>query len=300
MRLLVTGRDGQVVRALRAKSGGDLDVIALGRPELDLSQPETLGAVVARVKPDVIVNAAAYTAVDKAEEEEALATTINGEAAGALARAAAELGIPIVQISTDYVFDGTKPSPYVETDPVAPIGAYGRAKLAGERAVAAANPRHAILRTSWVYDGEGKNFLKTMLRLAETRDELGVVADQIGAPSYAPDIADAVIAVARNLRDDPRPARCGVFHMTGAGETSWAGFAKEIFRLSAEAGGPTARVREITSAEYPTPARRPANSRLNCDRLASAHGARLPDWRDALNRCMRDIGACRMRDMKKV
>ncbi len=287
MRLLVTGRDGQVVRALRAKSGGDVEVIALGRPELDLSQPETLGAVVARVKPDVIVNAAAYTMVDKAEEEEALATTINGEAAGALARAAAELGIPIVQISTDYVFDGTKPSPYVETDPVAPIGAYGRAKLAGERAVAAAQPNHAILRTSWVYDGEGKNFLKTMLRLAETRDELGVVADQIGAPSYAPDIADAVIAVARNLRDDPRPARCGVFHMTGAGETSWAGFAKEIFRLSAEAGGPSARVREIATADYPTPAKRPANSRLNCDRLAAAHGARLPDWRDALKRCMK-------------
>ena len=287
MRLLVTGRDGQVVRALRAKSGGDVEVIALGRPDLDLSQPETLGAVVARVKSDVIVNAAAYTAVDKAEEEEALATTINGEAAGALARAAAELGIPIVQISTDYVFDGTKPSPYVETDPVAPIGAYGRSKLAGERAVAAAQPSHAILRTSWVYDGEGKNFLKTMLRLAETRDELGVVADQIGAPSYAPDIADAVIAVARNLRDDPRPARCGVFHMTGAGETSWAGFAKEIFRLSAEAGGPSARVREIATADYPTPAKRPANSRLNCDSLAAAHGARLPDWREALKRCMK-------------
>lgn len=289
MRLLVTGRDGQVVRALLASSGGDVEVIALGRPELDLSKPETLDAVVRAARPDVIVNAAAYTAVDKAEEEEALATTINGVAAGALARIADDLGAPIVQISTDYVFDGAKPSPYVETDPVAPIGAYGRAKLAGERAVAAATPRHAILRTSWVYDAQGKNFLKTMVRLAETRDELGVVADQVGAPTYAPDIAAAVIAVARNLRDDPRPERCGVFHMTGAGETSWAGFAREIFRLSAAAGGPSARVRDIATADYPTPARRPANSRLNCDKLAAAHGVRLPDWRDALARCMTEL-----------
>jgi len=227
--------------------------------------------------------------VDKAEEEEALATTINGEAAGALAQAAADIGVPILQISTDYVFDGTKATPYVESDPVAPVNAYGRSKLAGERAVAAANPRHAILRTSWVYDGCGKNFLKTMLRLAETRDELGVVADQIGAPSYAPDIADAVIAVARNLVADADARRAGVFHMTGGGQTSWAGFAQEIFRLSAQAGGPSARVRDIATSDYPTPAKRPANSRLNCDRLAATHGARLPDWRDALARCIRDM-----------
>ena len=291
MRILVTGRDGQVARALRAKAGGDVEMIALGRPDLDLAQPASLVGAVARVRPDAIVNAAAYTAVDKAEEEEALATMINGAAAGALAKAAADLGVPIIQISTDYVFDGSKAGPYVESDPVAPVNAYGRSKLAGERAVAAANRRHAILRTSWVYDGEGKNFLKTMLRLAETRDELGVVADQTGAPSYAPDIADAVIAVARNLVADPTPARCGVFHMAGGGETSWAGFATEIFSLSAAAGGPSARVRGIASADYPTPAKRPANSRLNCDRLAQAHGARLPDWRDALARCMRDMNA---------
>jgi dTDP-4-dehydrorhamnose reductase len=289
MRLLVTGRDGQVARALRAKAGASLEMIALGRPELDLAAPAALAAVVARVKPDVVVNAAAYTMVDKAEEEEALAMTINGDAAGALARAAAELNVPIVQISTDYVFDGTKAGAYVESDPVAPINAYGRSKLGGERAVAAGNPRHAILRTSWVYDGWGKNFLKTMLCLAETRDELGVVADQIGAPSYAPDIAEAVIAVARNLVDDADARRAGVFHMTGGGETSWAGFAREIFRLSTAQGGPSAWVREIATADYPTPAKRPANSRLNCDALARVHGARMPDWRDALQRCMTDM-----------
>ena len=289
MRLLVTGRDGQVARALRAGAGGDREIVALGRPALDLSRPDGLAAILAREKPDVIVNAAAYTMVDKAEQEEALATVINGEAAGALAKAAADLGVPIIQISTDYVFDGAKAGPYVECDPVAPVNAYGRSKLAGERAVAAASPRHAILRTSWVYDGEGKNFLKTMLRLADTREELGVVADQIGAPSYAPDIADAVAAVACNLAADGDARRAGVFHMTGGGETSWAGFAREIFRLSAQMGGPSARVREIATADYPTPAKRPANSRLNCDRLAATHGVRLPEWRDALQRCMRDM-----------
>lgn len=286
MRVLVTGREGQLARALRACASDRLEILALGRPDLDLARPEALPEAVARARPDVVVNAAAYTMVDKAEAEEPLAATINGEAAGVLARAAADLGVPVIQISTDYVFDGTKATPYVESDPVAPVNAYGRTKLAGERAVAAANPRHAILRTSWVYDGEGKNFLKTMLRLAETRDELGVVADQIGAPSYGPDLAAGIVAVARNLVADPHEGRCGVFHMTGAGETSWAGFAKEIFRLSGAAGGPSARVREIATADYPTPARRPANSRLNCDRLEAAHGVRMADWRDALARCM--------------
>lgn len=288
MRLVVTGREGQVVRAVIAQAGPGLDVVALGRPELDLSQPGTLAQALRDARPDALVNAAAYTMVDKAEEE-ALAALINGEAAGALAQAAAALGVPIIQISTDYVFDGTKASPYVETDPVAPVNAYGRSKLAGERAVAAANPRHAILRTSWVYDGQGKNFLKTMLRLAETRDELSVVADQTGAPSWAPDIATAVIAVARNLVADGGARRAGVFHMSGAGETNWAGFAEEIFRLSAASGGPSARVRPIATVDYPTPARRPANSCLNCDRLEAVHGARLHDWREALARCMADL-----------
>ena len=290
MRLFITGgADGQLVRAMLALKGGDLDVIALGAPDLDLSQPDRLAAVVARIRPDILVNAAAYTQVDKAEEEEALATTINAEAAGALARAAAGLGVPVIQISTDYVFDGTRAGRYVETDPVAPVNAYGRSKLAGERAVAAATPRHAILRTSWVYDGEGRNFLRTMLRLAETREELGVVADQIGAPSYAPDIAAVVAQVARNLVADASAQRCGLFHMTGGGETSWAGFAREIFRLSAQTGGPSAQVREIATSDYPTPAKRPANSRLDCGKLAAIHGARMPDWRDALERCMRDM-----------
>lgn len=311
MRLLVTGGGkGQLVRAMLGEAGGDLVIVALGAPELDLAKPGALGAVVKRVAPDAVVNAAAYTQVDKAETDEALATLVNGEAAGEIARAAAELGVPIIQISTDYVFDGTKVGRYVESDPVSPVNAYGRSKFAGERAVAAANPRHAILRTSWVYDGTGRNFLTTMLRLAETRDELGVVGDQVGAPTYAPDLAKAVVTVVRNLVADASSDRCGVFHATGGGETSWAGFAREIFRLSAEVGGPVARVREIATRDYPTPARRPANSRLDCDKLARVHGARSPDWREALARCMGDsrqatsqperpAGAGRV-DMKKV
>ena len=286
MRIVVTGREGQVARALRAMAGDDLDIVALGRPDLDLARPDGLAAALRAAQPDILVSAAAYTMVDKAEEEEALATTINGAAPGALAAAAAELGAPMIHLSTDYVFDGTKRAPYVESDPVAPVNAYGRSKLVGERAVAAAGGDHAILRTSWVYDGQGKNFLTTMLRLAATREELGVVADQAGAPSYAPDIAAAIVAVARNLKASRSPDLRGVFHMTGGGETDWAGFAREIFRLSAAAGGVSARVRGIATADYPTPARRPANSRLNCDRLAARHGVRLPDWRDALARCM--------------
>lgn len=289
MRLVVTGREGQIVRALLAKANSDLEIVTLGRPELDLSKPRNFGGILEAAFPDVLVNAAAYTAVDKAEEEEALATVINGEAAGVLAKTAAKLGIPMIQISTDYVFDGSKDGAYIETDLVSPINAYGRSKLAGEHATIAANSRHAILRTSWVYDGHGKNFLRTMLRLAETRDELGVVADQIGAPTYAPDIADAVIAVACNLIADGNSKRAGVFHMAGSGETNWAGFAQEIFRLSAEVGGPAARIREITTADYPTPAKRPANSRLNCDKIAKVHGVQMPRWRDALVRCMSEL-----------
>jgi dTDP-4-dehydrorhamnose reductase len=272
-----------------AKKQPGLEVIALGRPELDLSEPGMLASAVRAARPDVLVNAAAYTAVDKAEEEEALATIINGEAAGVLAKATANLDVPVIQISTDYVFDGTKSVPYVETDPVAPVNAYGRSKLAGERVVAGANTRHVILRTSWVYDGSGKNFLTTMLRLARTREELGVVADQIGSPSYAPDIADAIVQVARNLLAGRCDEHHGTFHMTGSGDTSWADFASEIFRISAANGGPSARVRGISTDEYPTPAKRPANSRLNCDRLATVHGVRLPGWQDALTRCMNEM-----------
>lgn len=285
-RLLVTGREGQIVRALRAQSGGDLDVIALGRPELDLAHPSALAQLVERLRPDLVVNAAAYTNVDGAEAEESLAASINGEGAGALAQAAARIGAPIIQISTEHVFDGSQARPYVEGDPVSPVNAYGRSKLAGERAVAAAHPRHAILRTSWVYDGAGRNFLRAMLALAERHESLKVVSDQIGAPTYAPDFAAAVLRIARNILDDPSPERFGVFHLTASGATDRAGFARDIFRLSAASGGPSARVLPVLSEDFPTPARRPKNSRLCCDRIAAVHGVRLPDWRDALERCM--------------
>jgi dTDP-4-dehydrorhamnose reductase len=238
----------------------------------------------------VIVNAAAHTAVDQAEAEPELAERINGAGAGAIAAAAARLGVPVIQLSTDYVFDGAKPAPYVESDAVGPVGAYGRSKLAGERAVAAANPDHVILRTAWVYAPQGKNFVRTMLRLAASRPELSVVADQHGCPSYAPDIADAVIAVARRLRSEPdNPALRGVFHLSGTGHTDWASFAAAIFAASAHRGGPSAKVRRIATMDYPTPAKRPANSRLDCGKLKAAYGIAMPPWRDALARCMDEL-----------
>lgn len=287
MRLLVTGRVGQVVTALSERAGDNLDIIALGRPELDLAAPGDLASLFAPHRPDAIVNAAAYTAVDQAEKEPELASAVNGAGAGAVAAAAKTLGVPVIQISTDYVFDGSKPTPYVETDPVGPVGAYGRSKLAGEQAVAAATDNHAILRTAWVYAAEGKNFVRTMLRLAADRPELAVVADQRGCPSYAPDLADAIVRVAQALVTHPeRGDLRGVFHMSGSGETDWASFATEIFAISKAHGGPATAVRRISTADYPTPARRPSNSRLDCTKLHSVYGIPMPDWREALARCM--------------
>lgn len=279
-RMVVSGREGQVVASLieRADPNGRFEVIAIGRPELDLSQPDALAPVLKAARPDIIVSAAAYTAVDQAEADEAAATIINGVSAGSIARVAHELGVPVLHISTDYVFDGTKLAPYDETDPVSPIGAYGRSKLAGEQAVSRAQANHAILRTAWVYSPFGKNFLKTMLKLAASRDHLDVVADQLGNPTCALDIADAVFAVAGNLLESDDAHLRGVFHMTGEGDASWADFAEQIFKSSAESGGPSASVGRIPSSAYPTPAKRPANSRLDCGKLLAAHGVKLPHW----------------------
>jgi dTDP-4-dehydrorhamnose reductase len=280
-RMIVTGREGQVVQSLLERGQGNsrFEVITLGRPELDLSRPDEIGAVLRAARPDVIVSAAAYTAVDQAETDEEAATVINGTAAGRIAETAAALGVPIIHLSTDYVFDGSKAGPYLENDPVAPIGAYGRSKLAGEKAVVAASPNHAILRTAWVYSPFGKNFLKTMLRLAETRDSLNVVNDQVGNPTSALDIADGVMKIAGNLLDDGAANLRGIFHMTGTGEASWADFAVEIFAQSRHRGGPAAEVGRIPASQYPTPARRPANSRLNCSLIEARHGVRLPHWK---------------------
>ncbi len=260
------------------------EVIAVGPPELDLSaaDDDAVYAVLAAAKPDAIVNAAAHTAVDKAESERALAFAINAAGAGAVARAAARLDVPLVHVSTDYVFSGDKAEPYVETDPTGPTGVYGESKLAGEDAVRASGADFATLRTAWVYSPFGANFVKTMLRLAESRDELGVVDDQRGCPTSALDLADAVIAVAANLKASADPSLRGLFHAAGSGEGSWADLAEAIFATSATNGGPSARVNRIATADYPTPAKRPANSRLDCSKLAAVHGVRLPHWRHSV------------------
>jgi len=285
MRIVVTGVAGQVARCLveRGMALGHV-VLPLGRPHLDLASgdAEAIRAVLEMTRPEAIVSAAAYTAVDKAESEPELAFAVNAIGSGHVAEAAAALNVPLVQLSTDYVFSGAGSRAWREDDPTGPQGVYGASKLAGERAVLAACPNSAVLRTAWVYGPFGSNFVKTMLRLAETRDEVGVVADQIGNPTSALDIADGVLAVAANLIGRADPALRGVFHMAGAGEASWADLAEAVFAASAARGGPAAQVRRIATSDYPTPARRPANSRLDCTRLAGIHGVRLPQWRGSL------------------
>lgn len=279
MRLAVTGKQGQVVTSLLERgAAASVEVIALGRPELDLADPASVKAAIAAAAPDVVVSAAAYTAVDKAESEPELAFEVNEVGAAAVAEAAAVLQIPIIHLSTDYVFAGDKADPYLESDPTGPVSVYGASKLAGEKKVAAATGNHAILRTAWVYSPFGANFLKTMLRLGASRDMLRVVADQRGTPTSALDIADAVITVARRLKTDPDPALRGVFHLTGGGEGTWADFAEVIFASLEARTGRGVAVERITTADYPTPARRPANSRLSNRKLQSSYGVKLADW----------------------
>lgn len=288
MRVVVTGREGQIARALaeRAACHG-VALLAVGRPELDLECPETIAPTLAAARPDVVVHAAAFTAVDRAEAEEARAFAVNAVGAGAVAAAAHGLGVPVIQLSTDYVFDGSLDRPYREGDATGPISAYGRSKLAGEEAVAAATPDHAILRTAWVYSPFGTNFVRTMLRLGAEREEVSVVCDQTGCPTSALDIADAVLAVARNLVGSPADrALRGVFHMAAQGEANWAELAETVFSEAAAAGRRPVRVRRIATADYPTPARRPANSRLDGAKLAATHGIRLPHWRGATTACV--------------
>lgn len=279
MRLAVTGKNGQVVSGLKALANDELEIVSLGRPELDLAQPGTVLKALRDAKPDVVISAAAYTAVDKAESEPDIAFAVNRDGARAVAQAASELGIPVIHLSTDYVFDGTKATPYVENDPTGPTSIYGRSKLEGEQAVAEATGDYAILRTAWVYSEYGNNFVKTMLRLSESRDEINVVADQFGCPTSANDIATAIVAIARKLLDDSSIRLRGVFHLSGTGETNWADFAKQIFAFSEKNGGKSLVVNGITTAQYPTPARRPANSRLDCSKLEEVYGIRMPGWK---------------------
>lgn len=295
LRILVTGREGQVARALieRARLDPEIELFALGRPELDLLDIRTIHAAIPPTRPDIIVSAAAYTAVDLAETDAANAYAINATAAGELGRLAAMLCVPIIHLSTDYVFDGLKMSPYHETDPTQPLGVYGASKLAGEHALADATANHVILRTAWVYSPFGKNFLKKMLHIAAERDRVRVVDDQYGSPTSALDIADAILSVARNLRrSDARDLR-GIFHLAGRGDASWADFAHAIFEASEKRGGPRAEVVRITTADYPTAAKRPARSLLDTAKLASVHGISLPDWETsmerAVSRCLTQI-----------
>lgn len=292
-RILVTGTEGQVVGSLIEKTAGrdDIELLLIGLPELDLTATEKIAPAIEALRPEVILSVAAYTAVDAAESDEAKALAVNGMAVGEIGKAAARLGVPVVHLSTDYVFAGDKPVPYVETDPTGPLSAYGRTKLAGELALAAATPNHAVLRTAWVYSPFGKNFVKTMLRLGETRDSVGVVADQIGNPTSALDIADGLLKVADNLLASDDPVLRGTFHMTGRGETSWAGFASEIFRQSAQFGGKSVTVNPISTSAYPTPAKRPGNSRLDCDKLGRLHGVRLPHWQGSAELVVRRLVA---------
>lgn len=287
--LLVTGRDGQVARAIRdALPAAGWDVAATGRPEADLERPETVAEAIRQARPAIVVSAAAYTAVDKAEDEPDRAHAVNAVAPGLIAAAAAEVGAPIIHFSTDYVFDGTKQSPYVETDPTAPLGVYGATKLAGEAAVAAANPRHVIVRTAWVASPVGSNFVRTMLRLAAERPALRVVADQIGAPTFAADLADAVRIIADRLIAPGTPGSepYGVFHLSSEGEASWHGFAEAIVAGAARRGGRAVPVEAIATADYPTRARRPAYSKLSSEKIARVYGVRLPHWRASLETCL--------------
>ncbi|MBY3253046.1 dTDP-4-dehydrorhamnose reductase [Rhizobium laguerreae] len=279
MRIAVTGKSGQVTSALQALNVPGIEIIAIGRPELDLLEPSMVSEIIEEIKPDVVVSSAAYTAVDKAESDEAAAFAINRDGARAIAAAAAELSLPVIHLSTDYVFDGDKPERYVESDPVGPVSVYGRSKLEGECAVAAANENHVILRTAWVYSTFGHNFVKTMLRLAETREELSVVNDQLGCPTSANDIAEAIVKIADRLAKDSSPDLRGVFHLAGSGEISWAGFARYILSILEEKTGRRITVKDISTADYPTAAKRPANSRLCCDKLRSLYGVNMPEWR---------------------
>jgi len=284
MRIVVTGREGQVVRSLieQAAYHPSMELIALGRPELDLTRAETVSEAIHAAKPDLVVSAAAYTAVDQAEDEPELAHAINAIGAGTVAQAAAAIGAPIIHLSTDYVFSGEGEEPYTETDPTGPRSVYGQSKLDGELAVAAANPRHLIIRTAWVYSPFGKNFVKTMLKLAEGRDSLSVVSDQWGNPTSALDIADGIFRAADRLWTDDTFDAFGIYHLAGTGDTNWSSFAREIFAASSKKGGPHAEVRDILTAEYPTKASRPLNSRLSTDKFFDVFDWRAPKWNVAL------------------
>lgn len=281
MTILVFGETGQVARELASLDGTK----CVGRSAADLAHPDACANLIKAENPTAVINAAAYTAVDKAETEEALATVVNGKAPGAMAQACAELGIPFVHISTDYVFEGGGHRPWTPNDPTGPLSAYGRSKCLGEEAIRAAGCVHAILRTSWVVSAHGNNFVKTMLRLGAERDSLTIVADQVGGPTGAREIAAACHSIAEQLVADP--GKTGTYHFSGAPDCSWADFARAIF----DKAGLSCEVTDIPSSEYPTPAVRPLNSRLECSDTEHRFGISRPDWLATLTHILKDIGA---------
>ncbi|MBW0365442.1 dTDP-4-dehydrorhamnose reductase [Ensifer adhaerens] len=290
-RIVVTGLKGQVVQSLieQAKGRSDLEVIPLGRPQLDLEDPSCIDGVLRAAAPDVIISAAAYTAVDHAEADEKRAYTVNAVAPQELARVAKALNIPIIHLSTDYVFDGTKSTPYTESDMVCPVNVYGKSKREGERSVAAGTDNHIILRTAWICSPFGRNFVRTIIRNAQGQTELPVVMDQAGNPTSALDLATAIFGIAKNLLASDEQALRGTFHLAGTGDASWADLAEEILALSQELGGPSAKVNRILATDYPTAAARPSNSRLNCSKIARHHGISLPYWKSSIEATVRRV-----------
>lgn len=286
MTLVILGEIGQLGLEL-ARRTDPAETVILGREVAEFTDPESCAALVRDSGASAVINTVAYTAVDQAEREEALAATINATTPGAIARACAEIGVPLVHVSTDYVFDGTGSAPFPPEAPPGPLGAYGRTKLAGEEAVRAAGGVHAIIRTSWVVSAHGANFVKTMLRLGRERELLRVVADQVGGPTPAGALAEACLAALRGLVADP--ARTGTYHFAGAPDVSWAGFARAIF----EQAGLDCAVEDIPTEAYPTPAARPKNSRLDCRSFEAAFGLARPDWRAGLREILAELGEMR-------
>jgi dTDP-4-dehydrorhamnose reductase len=286
--ILVTGGTGQLASALAASVG----IHRVGRPDFDFDRPETIEAAFRAFAPRLVVNAAAYTGVDAAENDVDAANRANRDGPTMLARLCAAANIPLIHVSTDYVFDGAKPDPYVETDPVAPQGVYGASKLAGELAVMSSHAQAIILRTAWVYAATGKNFVRTMLTVGKSRDRLTVVADQHGCPTAAADLGDAILAIIARLDATGwQPAYRGIFHAAGEGATTWFGLAVATFEEAGRHGANVPSIVPITTADWPTPAKRPANSRLDCTRLHDVFGIRLPHWRDSLTRTVETIFA---------
>jgi len=290
--ILVAGSSGQLARCLidsAAKRG--IPLVAIGRPELDIEDVDSIARTVRTVEPAAMINAAAYTAVDRAEVESERAFAVNRDGAEHLAVEAKKRGVPFMHISTDYVFDGRKSSPYTEEDAAVPLSIYGGSKLEGERAARDACPATVVLRTSWIYSPYGHNFLKAMLRLAQAKDHIRVVDDQRGAPTAANDLANAVLDILGQLREGAES--CGIYHVTAQGETTWYRFASAIFATWQRRGYRVPQLEAITSAEFPTPARRPANSRLDCAKVERDFGIRLPAWQESVDACLERLATGR-------